>query len=208
VPRFELEYTICLIQRNIFSFARKSHRQEGGNPVLDIDDRGGNVVWTLEDLEHGVPEAEEGRPAVDRIDFYFRREVLQLSFPTFPAPAVPPDDRVRFPPRNPVGYEREEGTRVRLVHPVCRFIPITAIRLVAAVAPAFEATAAEGTLHLDIETGPAKIYGVEIFEYHFGVQAQYELARLPDGAGPSLARFEMSPVVYSTIVRELRRVLP
>ncbi len=94
---------------------------------------------------------------------------------------------------------------MRMVFPINRFEPISNIRLVAAVAPAFEATAAVGTLHLDIETGPARIYGTEIFEVHFGVQAQYQLAALNNPVGPSFAQFEMSRPMYATILRRVAR---
>lgn len=201
---FEVEYTICLIQRDIFSFAAKSHRQEDGNPQLEVTVEPQRVVWTLSDLDHGVPETVAGTPQVDRVDFYFRREVLQASLPTFPTVAVGPDPSLRLPATNSAGTERPEGTRVRIATPVCRFFPLDSVALTVARPPEFRALADEAYLHLDIETGPASIYGTEIFEVHFGVEADYRAGPLASGNGPSRAVLTMSHELYATVLSEAR----
>lgn len=200
---FTLEYTLCLIQRDVFSFARKSHREDRGNPLLELQPAAGGVCWRLLNIDDGVLETAAGMPRVDRLDFYFRREVLASALPGFPPATVAADRSLRLSPRDSTGTERAQGTRVRIVQPLCRFHPITDIRLVAATSAPFEASAAEGYLHLDIETGPARIYGSEIFEIHFGVEAEYQTAAVPAPAGSSFAEFTMSNAMYSTVVSEL-----
>jgi len=200
---FDLEYTICVIQRDVFSFAAKSHREENGDPKLDITIDQHTVIWTLSDLDHGISETIAGAPQADRIDFYFRLEVLKQSLSGFPAPQAPRNGQLRLPPTNSSGTERREGKRVRIAAPVCRFYPLSSVRLLVHRPPAFEAFATDAQLHLDIETGPARVYGHEIFEVHFGVQADYGTAAL-SATGASRAVLTMTHELYSTIVSELR----
>lgn len=199
---FDLEYTICVIQRDVFSFAAKSHREENGDPKLDVTIDQHAVTWTLSDLDHGIPETIAGTPQADRIDFYFRLEMLQQSLSRFPAPQAHRNAQLRLPPTNSSGTERREGKRVRIVAPVCRFYPLASVRLLVCRPPAFEALARDAQLHLDIETGPARLYGREIFEVHFGVQADYGTAPL-SATGTSRAVLTMTHELYSTIVSEL-----
>jgi len=199
---FDLEYTLCLIQRDVFSFAAKSHREEEGDPTLRIDVTPSSVIWELRDLDHGVPQAIAGISRVDRIDFYFRREVLQDVLPGFPPAGASPNSALRLPPTSSAGTERREGKRVRIVAPICRFYPLDSATLIVDREPRFEACGTAAYLHLDIETGPARIYGSEIFEVHFGVQADFAAAPL-EGAGPSRAILTMTHELYASIVAEL-----
>ena len=199
---FDLEYTICVIQRDVFSFAAKSHREEGGDPKLHVEVVPAHVIWTLTDLDHGIPETISGTPQVDRIDFYFRREVLQTILPSFPAPASQRQGQLRLSPTNSEGTERREGKRVRIVAPICRFYPLDSVHLMVNRTPAFEASCADAYLHLDIETGPARIYGREIFEVHFGVQGEYRVTS-SQRSGPSQAVLTMQHELYATILHEL-----
>lgn len=203
---FEVEYTICIIQRDAFSFAAKSHRQENGDPKLSVDTSGEQVVWRLTNLDQGVPEIIRGSPQADRIDFYFRRCGLQEVLPYFPQVEEDPVASLRLQPTDASGTERVEGKRVRIVQPVCRFYPLNSVRLIVNKQPAFEAIANDAYLHLDYETGPARIYGREIFEIHLGIEANYEIQRLST-ADPTQAVLEMSQALYATILDEFRWAL-
>ena len=186
--------------------AARSHRQEGGNPTLEIIMRPTDVEWRLDDLDNGVPETVAGAPRVNRIDFYFRVEVLRNAFPSFPPARVSSNSTYRFPATNPVGQERPGGIDVRMVYPICRFSPIEEVDLYSQQPPAFRAYGADAILHLDMETGPASIYGEEIYEVHFGIEALYDVTPLAGGQ-PSYAVLHMSDVVYATIRSELSVIL-
>ena len=199
----DLEYTICQIQSGRFSMAAKSHRQEGGNPQLTISMLPDTVEWRLTDLEHGIAETVAGQPRRDRVDFYFRYDEFKLAFPGFPAPRVAPVGGIhRFPPTHATGTERVGGKPVREITAVCRFSPITQVDLFSQQPPAFHGGAVAATLHLDMESGPARIYGHEIFEVHFGVEANWNIVPLP-APTPSEAILTLSDPVYATIYSEL-----
>lgn len=198
-----LEYTLCLIQRDIFSFARRSHRVEDGDPRLEIVPSASGVDWRLLNIDEGILETTDGAPRVDRIDFYFRTEALKHNIPMFPSPMSTSDPTLVFPPVSSSGTERREGKRVRIAMPICRFSPVTDVRLIAAQPTPFEAIAGTGTLHLDMETGPKSIYGVEIFEVHLGIQAEYAVSGIAPPTA-SYAEFSMSPQMYATVLDGLK----
>ena len=206
MAEFDLEYTVCVIQRNVFSFAAKSHRQEQGDPKLLVDIAESNVVWTLSNIDHGIPEVVTGTPQADRIDFYFRHENLRDILPNFPSIDENPNNSFKLLPTDSTGTERTEGKRIRIVQPVCRFFPIPYVQLLVNKTPSFEAIGRDAYLHLDFETGPARIYGREIFEVHFGVEASYVINAL-DSPQPSQARIVLSHELYATILNELKWVL-
>lgn len=183
--------------------AAKSHRQESGNPQLTISLLPTHVEWTLTDLEHGSPETVGGQARKDRVDFYFRYDEFKETFGKFPSPRVPASfPSHRFNPTNSAGTERRGGKDVRIVAPICRFSPVSQAELISHQPPAFRAVSGEAILHLDMETGPAKIYGVEIFEIHFGLEATWDVAPLSKSTS-SYATLEMSDSVYATIFSEL-----
>jgi hypothetical protein len=184
--------------------AAKSHRREHGNPQLTISMLPTHVEWRLTDLDHGIPETVAGQPRKDRVDFYFEYSVFKATFPNFPAPrtaSVP--SQHRFAPTNSQGTERRGGKDVRVVAPICRFSPLSDAELISHTPPAFRATTGEAILHLDMESGPARIYGVEIFEVHFGIEApQWDVAPLSNPA-TSYAVIRMSDSLYATVYSEL-----
>lgn len=200
---FELEYTVCILQRDAFSFAAKSHRQENGNPQLEIDINTNDVTWTLTNLDGGVPETIAGAPQADRVDFYFTRDYLKENHSYFPTPNAQRNTSLKLSPTNSSGTERKEGKRVRIAQPIFRFYPVDSVRLTVNKTPAFEAHASNAYLHLDIETGPAKYYGSEIFEVHFGIEADYTVTPF-QGSGSSQAQLIMSHEMYATILEELK----
>lgn len=199
---FDLEYTICQIQSGRFSMAAKSHRQEGGSPRLEIRLGNNEVEWVLSDLDHGIPETVAGQERRDRIDFYFLLPQLRMALSSIPRPRTSHDPQLRLDPVNSQGFERTEGKRVRMVTPVCRFHPVDTVHLYSQTPPAFEAEAVDATLHLDFETGPKRIYGDEILEVHFGIEAEYTVSPLAL-AVPSSAVLSMTDSMYATIVRAL-----
>src|SRR5438046_1351012 len=117
MPTFELEYTICQIQSGSFSMAAKSHRQERGDPRLTITPLAQGVEWKLTDLDHGVPQTVAGEARKDRVDFYFRLELLRTILSTFPAPRGKPNHSMKLEPTNSRGEERVGGVDVRMVAP-------------------------------------------------------------------------------------------
>lgn len=203
MDNFNLEYAIALIQRDIFSFAAKSHRREGGDPKLIIDTSGPLVTWRVTELIHGIPDAITGQPQQDRFDFYFTVEELRNVFTSFPSPVSKPNKKRELTPTTSEGTERIEGKRVRMVLPIKRFYPIDSIEIFVQQIPSFEIFASDAYLHLDIETGPSRIYGQDIFEVHFGVQAEYN-ARKSTITVPSYAYLKMSHELYATIHNRIR----
>jgi hypothetical protein len=200
---FDLEYTICQIQQGSFSMAARSHRQEGGNPQLTISMLPDTVEWRLTDLEHGVPETVAGQPRKDRVDFYFLYDDFKSAFAGFPAPRVAPAAAIhRFPPTHATGTERVGGKLVREITAVCRFSPVTQVSLFSQQPPAFHGIAVAATLHLDMESGPSRIYGKEVFEVHFGVEGNWDISPLASPV-PSEAVLVFTDAVYATIYSEL-----
>jgi hypothetical protein len=57
-------------------------------------------------------------------------------------------------------------------------------------------------LHLDMESGPSRIYGTEVFEVHFGVEGNWTVAPLTSPV-PSEAVLILTDAVYATIHSEL-----
>jgi hypothetical protein len=162
----------------------------------------GYVEWRLTDLDHGIPETVAGAPRVNRVDFYFRHGALKSMIGRFPTPRARVNPALRFAPTNPVGEERTGGIGIRMVAPVCRFFPVETVDLYSQRPPAFEAHATEAILHLDYETGPARIYGQDIYEVHFGVEAQYTITLLATPV-PSYAVLKMSDELYATIISKI-----
>lgn len=202
MPIFKLEYTLCQIQSGKFSMAAKSHRQEGGHPILKVTLLPGYVEWRLSDLDHGIPETVAGDPRVNRVDFYFRLEALKLIIGSFPRPRARVKPGLRLAHTNSVGEERIGGIGIRMVAPVCRFFPVETVDIYSQRPPACEAHAREAILHLDFETGPARIYGQENYEVHFGIEAQYNIAPLAIPV-PSYAVLKMSDERYAVILSEI-----
>lgn len=100
------------------------------------------------------------------------------------------------------GTERRGGKHVRIVAPVHRFSPIERVDLFSQRPPAFHGEAVAATLHLDMETGPARIYGTDIFEVHFGVEGNWNIVPLKSPV-PSEAVLVFTDAVYATIHSEL-----
>lgn len=203
--QLDLEYTICQIQSGMFSMAAKSHRQEGGTPILRIDTGPSDVKWVLGNLGQGIAETVVGTERRDRVDFYFTLDGLRRDLSKFPPASAKPSSVYRRAPRSSAGTERKEGKRVRLETPICSFLPIQNVRLDSQRPPAFTASATDAILHLDMETGPKRIYGHEIFEVHFGIEAAYTIAAA--SPGPSEAIITMSHDVYATILNELKHAI-
>jgi len=141
MPTCDLEYTIAQIQSGAFSMAAKSHRQEGGNPQLEIDVSARCVVWRLLNLDHGIPEVIPGQPRVDRVDFYFLHEEMRGLRSALAAPRCAHDLTLRLAPLTSQGTERREAKRVRIVAPICRFQPVQRVTVQNRTLPAFDAHA-------------------------------------------------------------------
>lgn len=199
---FDVEYVICQIQQGAFSAGVKSHRRAGGDPKLSIADVPTGVQWTLFNLGQGVPETVAGEARVDRVDFYILVPDLKKILPMFPPAGASHDPALRLPPRDSTGTERAGGKNVQMLTPICRFHPITSVRLDCQQPPSFVATASDATLHLDMEFGPKKMYGVEMPEVHLGIDAVYAIN--PGAPGPSRVELIMSRRMYATILRELQ----
>ena len=58
-------------------------------------------------------------------------------------------------------------------------------------------------MHLDIESTPSKMYGQELLEVHFGIQADFEIVGQFTGTQSS-AVLEMTPETYATIFEEIQ----
>lgn len=207
MKRFELdlEYVLCLNQQGEFNYAIRSHRLEGGSPRWIIDTSGNDVMWRLERLTDGVPEAPGGtRERVDRVDFYILQRDLQPRLASFPAPRAAPDSGCRLPVTDSRGTERYAGKTVRPLAQLGRYSGITLIRWENHhSAPYFAATASTAEMHLDIELTPSKGYGSELPELQFGFSAAYQVAGIARSAS-SFAEVRMPHSVYAQILADLR----
>ncbi|AQX72739.1 hypothetical protein [Dehalococcoides mccartyi] len=111
----EVEYTICQIQSGQISLAAKTHRQRGGNPVLQIQMASSNVTWILDNLIDGSPETLVGVPRQDHIDFYFLWDNLTLIKAGFPHTSITPNPSLKLPIKNPFGTQRPGGKYVPIL---------------------------------------------------------------------------------------------
>ena len=197
----ELEYTLCQMQINNDSLAAKTHRRYGGDPRLIVVDSSPLVHWKLINLFDGDPEVVQGVPRRNRIDFYLFIEKFKADVGMLPVPTAVPDPNLQIPPTNPVGRERPGGRLVRMDGPLCGYDVISA-EVNSNEPPSFSATARTAKLHLDLETTPPRIYGREIQEIHFGVQANYAIGGAQQGR-PNEAVITMSQETYATIHDQL-----
>ena len=72
--------------------------------------------------------------------------------------------------------------------------------------PDFHAVGHQPILHLDIETTPPSIYGQEMIEIHFGIQADFEILGQYDGS-QSYAVVTMSEATYATVYDDVQNLL-
>ena len=198
----EVEYTLCQIQSGQVSLAAKTHRQSHGDPRLVVRGTSQAVRWELTNLVDGDPETIVGVPRQDHVDFYFLLDVLRRDRGQLPQPTVRPDYGLRLDPANPAGMERPGGRQVRLVAPAYRY-RVDSVEVFVTQAPSFHAIGSESYLHLDIESTPSRMYGQEVLEVHFGIQADFEIVGQFTGA-QSRAVIEMTPETYATIFEEIR----
>ena len=198
----EVEYTLCQIQSGQVSMAAKTHRQSNGDPRLVVQVTSQSVRWELINLVDGDPETIVGAPRQDHVDFYFLLDVLRRDRGQLPQPTARPDYGLRLDPANPAGMERPGGRRVRLVAPGYRY-EVESVEVFVTQAPSFHAEGSEPFLHLDIESTPPSMYGQELLEVHFGIQADFEIVGQFTGA-QSRAVIEMTPEAYATIFAEIQ----
>lgn len=200
----EVEYTLCQIQSGQISLAAKTHRQRGGDPRLRVQVAPHEVQWELENLVDGEPETITGVPRRDHIDFYFLLDDFRRDRNLFPGPTANPDFTLRLDPASPEGMERPGGKQLRLVAPAFRY-RVESIEVFVSQPPSFHAQGREPILHLDIESTPRNIYGQELLEVHFGVQADFEI--VGQFSGPqSRAAISMAPETYATIYSEIHNL--
>ena len=198
----EVEYTLCQIQTGQVSLAAKTHRQSHGDPRLVVRGTSQGVRWELINLVDGDPETIVGAPRQDHVDFYFLLDILRRDRGQLPQPTARPDYGLRLEPANPVGMERPGGRQVRLVAPAFRY-QVEFVEVSVTQVPSFHAIGSEPFLHLDIESTPSRIYGQEILEVHFGIQADFEIVGQFTGT-QSRAVIEMTPETYATIFEEIQ----
>lgn len=201
----DLEYVLCLNQQGHFNYAIRSHRREGGRPLWVIDASGREVVWRLERLTDGVPEAPGGgKDRVDRVDFYILQRDLKPLLPSFPPASAPADRTCKLQVTDSRGTERYAGKDVRPLYQIGRYSGVTTCRWENhRTQPFFAATAIDAILHVDVELTPAKEYGGEFPELHFGISAEYSVAGIAGGA-VSFAEIRMPHPVYAQVVSDVR----
>ena len=203
MPQINLEYTLCQIQSGSVSLAVKTHRREGGNPILEVEVRPNDVVFRLMNLFDGDPEAVVGDPRTDHVDFYFLLEDLRADRGTLPAAPVPPDLALRRRVVDPTGTERAGGRRIRMVAPISRYA-IGEITLYSQRTPIFTAQADEAELFVDFETTPASSrgYTTETAEVHYGVDAEFAIVSDRANQRDSCI-IEMTHETYATVLDEI-----
>jgi hypothetical protein len=201
----EIEYTLCQIQSGQISLAAKTHRQQGGDPRLSVTRAGQSIQWVLTNLVDGDPETIVGVPRQNHIDFYFLLDALESGWPQLLQPVLFPDDTLRLPSINPAGTERPGGLPIRMGMPAHRY-QVDSVELFVMQAPDFHAVGQQPILHLDIETTPPSLYGQEMIEIHFGIQADFEIVGQYDG-GQSYAVVTMTEATYATIYDDVQNLL-
>ena len=201
----EIEYTICQIQSGQISLAAKTHRQRGGNPRLRITRAGQIITWELMNLVDGDPETLVGSPRQNHVDAYLLLDVLEIGWNQLLQPVGFADDELRLPPTNSAGTERSGGVPVRMVLPVHRY-QIDTCEAFVMQAPSFRAVGHDPILHLDLETTPPSIYGQEMIEIHFGIQADFQITGAHDGS-QSYAVVTMNESTYATIYDDVQNLL-
>ena len=201
----EIEYTICQIQSGQISLAAKTHRQRGGNPRLRITRAGQIITWELMNLVDGDPETLVGSPRQNHVDAYLLLDVLEIGWNQLLQPVGFADDALRLPPTNSAGTERPGGVPVRMVLPVHRY-QIDTCEAFVMQAPSFRAVGHDPILHLDLETTPPSIYGQEMIEIHFGIQADFQITGAYDG-NQSYAVVTMNEATYATIYDDVQNLL-
>ena len=201
----EIEYTLCQIQSGQISLAAKTHRQQGGDPRLSITRAGRFIRWELMNLVDGDPETIVGVPRQNHVDVYFLLDALESGWSQLLQPVGFSDDTLRLPPTNPAGTERPGGLPVRMAMPAHRY-QVDALEVYVMQIPAFHAVGHDPFLHLDLEITPSSIYGQEMIEIHFGIQADFQITGGYNGH-QSYAVVTMTEATYATIYDDVQNLL-
>ncbi len=202
MTRIPIEYVLCQYQSSTVSLAVKSHRTEaGGNPELVVTQGANSTTFRLENLDDGGAEIVHGTPRQNHIDFYVLQDGKEAFVAALPAPVGAYDGSLRLDPRDATGTERAGGKRLQDPVPICRFQLISSL-IHGGTRDLFTAIGDDPQLHLDYEWGPARIYGVETPEIHFGFGADpwNEQANVDNS---DWCEIEMSNDVYATLHYEL-----
>lgn len=199
----DIEYTICQIQSGQISLAAKTHRQKGGNPILQILMGSSNVTWIIDNLIDGSPETIVGLPRQDHIDFYFLWDNINALKTGLPRPNVKPNPRLRLPVLSSAGSERQGGIHIKLLVPVHRY-HLESVHLFVLQPPSFEANGNNPYLHMDVESAPKRIYSREdVFEIHFGIQAEFSIMGSYNGMTSDVI-FTILPEVYANLYSDVQ----
>ena len=198
----EVEYTLCQLQLGNTSFARRTHRQEGCDPRLSVHHGDQEVQWELTNLVEGQPEFVHGDPRQNRLDFYFLLENFRRDRGQFPPPTATPNPSMRLSTTNSQGTERRGGRRVRMVVPFQRY-KVQAAEVFVGQIPTYHAAGHEPFLHLDLEITPARLYGQELHEAHFGIQAAFQIGQSSSSIN-NYAVITMTPETYATVYEDIQ----
>ena len=197
----EVEYTLCQVQLSQTSLARRTHRQEGCDPRLEIQTSPQEVRWELTNLVEGPPQNVTGRARRNRLDFYFLLDVLKRERGQWPAPTVQPNASLRLPTTNSQGTERVGGKQVRMAGPLEKYQVLSADIFVGQ-APTYCGSGDQPFLHMDMETTTPRIYGAALPEVHFGIQATFQIQQVNTGTY-NYAVVTMTPETYATIYEDV-----
>ena len=203
MSRIPIEYALCQYQSNAVSLAVKSHRSEGGgNPELVVNQNAYETTFRLENLTRGGAEIIAGQARTNHIDFYILQRERETVVSALPAPIGTRDPSLLLPPLDASGSERRGGKRLQDPTPLFRLQLLSAV-VNGGTRDRFSAVGDEPQLHIDYEIGPARIYGIEMPEIHFGITAEFwsESSNLDDN---DWCHIEMSNECYATIFGELQ----
>lgn len=201
-----IEYALGQYQSHNVSLAIKAHRTEtGDDPQLDvIQPPGGVTTIRLLNLGRGGAQVVSGQRRQNHMDWYVLEREKLAFIAALPAANVPPDRSLLRPTLNPVGTERVGGKHLQDPMPLFR-LPAETIRIHAGATQQFLITGTTCDLHLDYEIGPARLYGVETPELHFGVTADdWQEAESIDDS--DWCEVDLSDAAFATLVSELRRL--
>jgi hypothetical protein len=203
MAQIPLEYTLCQLQSGNISLAIKTHRRQGGDPVLDVDASGALVRFHLINLFDGRPETIMGARRKDHVDFYFLHQDLCRDRHMFPQAQAQPDPQLKLPIVDPSGTQRPGGAQIRMISPISRY-GVERVLIYSSRDPQFTAELLDPELFVDFETTPARGHGYtqQLGEIHYGVGGDADI--IDDHAvGPDGCTIEMTQETYATISDEI-----
>ena len=204
-----IEYINVHYQEGSTSYALKSQRRIGDEPILTISVENRVIAWELSGLKVGKEEqVSKIDPRKNRIDFYIGFEDLKRQRTTFPNSSGN-SNGLELLPTNSQGTERQFGKTVKMMQPIGRtviddvFVPFPQFTLTKNNSiPVYFNVDAEYAFY-KIENGADKLTSREI---HFGIQHSY-IVSVNENNEQLIAILTMNENQYSAILECIDRAI-